>query len=444
MPSAFAATSGHAFPPATATLSWTSRLGDTFGPGDGKLRNYSIGGYSFNISAQPIGGEFSISPAFAASVGPGNVGIIVSSKDPAKFPNPDVFLGFSVGHLQAVVPGTYTVTSSTGTHPDKAVTSAASVHLNPKLGKCATEDTVGTVKVTKSAFEIVPIDSTDKDKPKSYAFHPISLQMHVEIRCSVNDGVFMADFQMTDRSFPDGIPWDPAALGTGGDGGTGDGGTGDGSGGTPPPTPTPPGPVVVLPDTVLGTPQVMANSTTTTVPFTTFIPSTVTGDVTLSATTDADDLLASVSPSVIHLGGSGDNGVLTIRTTPTTLAGDHSVTITASDGVTSSSATVFVTVICDPPFILGIDQPKSSTVSLGRPALLSVKASGSGPFTYQWFTGSTGLVNFPLAGGNSANFTTSAINDTTQYWVRVSNPCGSADSQTATITVSAGAKPTRR
>jgi len=69
-----------------------------------------------------------------------------------------------------------------------------------------------------------------------------------------------------------------------------------------------------------------------------------------------------------------------------------------------------------------------------------VKASGSGPFSYQWFTGASGLVNFPLGGGTTPNFTTSAINDTTSYWVRVTNPCGSTDSQTATITVSPGAK----
>ena len=424
MPSAFAATSGHAAPPSSATLSWTSRTGDTFGLGDGKLRTYSQAGYTFDVSAQTIFGEFGTSGGSLG--GPGNIGIKVASKDPAKFPNPDIFLGFTIGAGQTFMPGTYTVTSSTGTHDDQAVTSAASVHFTPTLGKCNSDNTSGTFKVTKAAYEVVPIAGKDK----TVAFHPLSLQIHFEIRCTATDGVFAGDFVMSDKSFPDGVPWDPVTgVGSGDGGGT--------------PQPTPPGPVVVLPDSVVATPTVMANSATTTVPFTTFIPTTVTGNVTLSATTDADNLLATISPSVIPFGGSG-NAVLTIRTTPTTLAGDHTVTITATDGITSSSATVFVTVICDPPFILGIDQPKSSTVSTGRPALLSVKASGSGPFTYQWFTGSTGLVNFPLAGGTTANFTTSALNDTTQYWVRVTNPCGSADSQTATIKVSASAKPTRR
>ncbi|HXA20580.1 MAG TPA: hypothetical protein VN380_26610 [Thermoanaerobaculia bacterium] len=209
---------------------------------------------------------------------------------------------------------------------------------------------------------------------------------------------------------------------------------------TPTPQPTPAGPVIVLSDDLRATPMVMGNAVSSTVPFSTFIPDTETGPVSLSASSDADDLLASVTPPLITSTGTID-GVLTITTTATTTAGDHAVTLTAttSDGSTSS-ATIFVTVICDPPFILGLDQPKSSAVSPGRPALLSAKASGSGPFSYQWFTGSSGLVNFPLAGGTTPNFTTSAINDTSSYWVRVTNPCGSADSQTATITVSPGAK----
>jgi hypothetical protein len=60
------------------------------------------------------------------------------------------------------------------------------------------------------------------------------------------------------------------------------------------------------------------------------------------------------------------------------------------------------------------------------------------------FTGASCLVNFPIAGGTTANFTTSAINDTSQYWVRVTNPCGSVASQTATVNVGAPAKPNSR
>jgi hypothetical protein len=228
------------------------------------------------------------------------------------------------------------------------------------------------------------------------------------------------------------------SAGNGGNGGNGGDG---GNGGNPPPPSS--GLAVVLPDDVRANPVVMGNSSSTTVLFSIFTSSTSTADVSVSAQSDADDLLVSVNHPVIKAPGSGDE-ILSITTTPTTAAGDHVITITASDGTTTASASVFVTVLCDPPFILGIDQPKGSTVGAGRPAQLSVKASGSGPLTYQWFTGASGLVNFPLPGGTSPNFTTSALNDTTSYWVRVTNPCGSVNSQTATVNVSASAKPTRR
>jgi hypothetical protein len=227
------------------------------------------------------------------------------------------------------------------------------------------------------------------------------------------------------------------------DGVTPPGSGGGGPGGNPNPPPTSSGLAVVLPDDVRATPVVMGNSSSTSVLFSIFASSTSTADVSVSAQSDADDLLVSVNHPVIKAPGAGDE-ILTITTTPTTAAGDHVITITANDGTTTASASVFVTVLCDPPFILGINQPKGSTVGAGRPAQLSVKASGSGPLTYQWYTGASGLVNFPLPGGTSANFTTSALNDTTSYWVRVTNPCGSVNSQTATVNVSASAKPTRR
>ncbi|HEX3071206.1 MAG TPA: immunoglobulin domain-containing protein [Thermoanaerobaculia bacterium] len=225
-------------------------------------------------------------------------------------------------------------------------------------------------------------------------------------------------------------------------GGTGDGpgGTGDGSGSGGTPTPPSSSPRVILTEEVRTTPVAMTNSSSSQIPFSVFAQSTSTSDVQLSATSDAEDLLASVSPSTIPAPGLGD-AIATIRTTSTTRAGIHAITITAFDGTTSASATIFVTIACDPPLILGIDQPKNTTVTLGRPANLTVKASGSGPLTYQWFSGAKGLVNFPLAIGSSPNFTTSAINDTASYWVRVSNPCGSVDSQTVTVSVAASAKP---
>jgi Ig-like domain CHU_C associated len=426
---------GRAAPPATATLSWTSKTGDKYGPGDGRARSYTTVGYAFDIGAKDPG-----VPALGSKPRPTQIDIIVGHTDPVKFPNPSLRLSFVAPGFQPLIPGTYTVGSVNGIHDTAGTTASGDFSIEKQPG-CTNLHPGGTITVTKADYEslVIPIF-----RGTEVVYHPLAFAMHFELQCTTTSGLMVGDFVMTDAPIPGATPFDPTTITDGGgSGGTGSGGTGSGGTGSGSGTPTPAGPTVVLTDSVLGSPILMTNVASIDVPFSTFIPSTVTGDVTLSAVTDADNLLASVSPSLIKAGDAGD-AVLTIRTTETTMAGDHAVTITASDGVTPSSATVFVSVLCDPPFILGLDQLKTTTVSAGRPALLSVKPTGSGPFTYQWFTGSSGLVNFPLAGGTTANFTTSAINDTAQYWVRVTNPCGSVNSQTVTVNVAAGAKPNSR
>jgi hypothetical protein len=179
----------------------------------------------------------------------------------------------------------------------------------------------------------------------------------------------------------------------------------------------------------------MGNLQTIKVPVQVFAGPTITSDIAINAGGLPDDVKLSIAPNVLGARSDG-KATITISTSANTFPATYVVYLIATSGDQTASNSFVLDVICDPPIILGIDQPKGSTVSLGRPANLSVKASGSGPLTYQWFTGSTGLVNFPLAGGTSSTFTTSALNDTTSYWVRVTNPCGSVSSQTATITVS--------
>jgi hypothetical protein len=187
----------------------------------------------------------------------------------------------------------------------------------------------------------------------------------------------------------------------------------------------------------------VGNSQTIKVPVRVFAASTVTSDIAINAGGLPDDVQLSIAPAVLGARSDG-KATITITTSANTFPATYSVYLIATSGEQTASSSFLLDVICNPPFILGIDQPKSSTVSIGRPAQLSVKPTGSGPFTYQWYTGASGLVNFPLAGGTSANFTTSALNDTTSYWVRVANPCGSVDSQTVTVNVSASAKPAGR
>ena len=87
-----------------------------------------------------------------------------------------------------------------------------------------------------------------------------------------------------------------------------------------------------------------------------------------------------------------------------------------------------------PPVIM--EQPEDETIAPGQKATIFVEVTGSAPFAYQWFRGARGDTGNPVAGATSTHYTTPELNETTRYWVRVSNAIGSTDSQTATITVS--------
>jgi FG-GAP-like repeat/Immunoglobulin domain len=87
---------------------------------------------------------------------------------------------------------------------------------------------------------------------------------------------------------------------------------------------------------------------------------------------------------------------------------------------------------CTPPSITS--QPTSRTINPGQSTTLSVTATGTPAFTYQWFVGASGNTSTPIAGGTSSTLTV-APSSTTSYWVRVSNGCGVVNSATATVTV---------
>ena len=79
-------------------------------------------------------------------------------------------------------------------------------------------------------------------------------------------------------------------------------------------------------------------------------------------------------------------------------------------------------------------QPAIQEVQPGASASLSVAASGS-DLTYQWYTGNSGDTANPVAGATGSTFTTSALTESTSFWVQVTNAGGTADSDTAIITV---------
>ncbi len=80
-------------------------------------------------------------------------------------------------------------------------------------------------------------------------------------------------------------------------------------------------------------------------------------------------------------------------------------------------------------------QPKDQAVQAGGSVTLSVSATGSGPFTYQWFVGPSGSTSSPIPGATTATYQTPKLTSTTQYWVRITDATGSVASETVTVVV---------
>jgi len=141
-----------------------------------------------------------------------------------------------------------------------------------------------------------------------------------------------------------------------------------------------------------------------------------------------------------YQGSSGDTsnpipGAITgsWTTPPLTQTTNYWVRVSNSCGsANSNTATITVTTPCTAPSIT--TNPQGQTIQSGQTAALSVSASGTAPLSYQWYLGSSGDTLTPV-GTNSSSYTTPALTQTTSYWVRVTNSCGSANSNTATITV---------
>jgi len=86
---------------------------------------------------------------------------------------------------------------------------------------------------------------------------------------------------------------------------------------------------------------------------------------------------------------------------------------------------------CTAPAITG--QPTSRTITSGQSTTLTVTATGTS-LSYQWYQGTAPNTGSPAGTGPSLTVAPSA---TTSYWVRVSNACGTVNSSTATVTVTA-------
>lgn len=115
--------------------------------------------------------------------------------------------------------------------------------------------------------------------------------------------------------------------------------------------------------------------------------------------------------------------------------GSANVTVTVTDegGLTTTDTFTLNVGAAVTPVIL--EQPKSTTVPWGSGTVLSVNATGGEPKTYQWYTGTSGITSSPVTGGTSASLALSGLTTSGDYWVRVTNSVGSADSAAASVAV---------
>ena len=127
-------------------------------------------------------------------------------------------------------------------------------------------------------------------------------------------------------------------------------------------------------------------------------------------------------------------GALGATYTTPALAVTASYWVKVTNAAASVNSDTAVVTVIEPPAISG--QPASTSINAGGTTTLSVTASGTSP-AFQWYAGASGDLSNPISGAAGPSFTTPSLAATTSYWVRVTNPAGAVDSNTATISVSA-------
>ncbi|HJQ40358.1 MAG TPA: hypothetical protein VKB93_24705, partial [Thermoanaerobaculia bacterium] len=110
-----------------------------------------------------------------------------------------------------------------------------------------------------------------------------------------------------------------------------------------------------------------------------------------------------------------------------------SVTSVVDSSCTSSTHSNVAQILVDTAPVITAD-PDNEHILSGQTATLTVSTSSSG-VSYQWYEGNQHDTSHPV-GTNSSSFTTPVLTHTTRYWVRLTNTCGSTDSNHATVTVS--------
>ena len=129
-------------------------------------------------------------------------------------------------------------------------------------------------------------------------------------------------------------------------------------------------------------------------------------------------------------GGTGQTLVVRPAATST-----YWVRATNSCGASIDSDTITIAVTpCDAPAILV--QPVGGDVLIGTTGSLAVIDSGSAPLRYQWYEGPRGDTTRPVPNAGLPSMTTpTLLSGSTKYWLRITNDCGSIDSEAVTMNV---------
>lgn len=156
------------------------------------------------------------------------------------------------------------------------------------------------------------------------------------------------------------------------------------------------------------------------------------------SSTKSWQVIGKLPPGLTHTNAAGKN-VDSIVGTPTK-AGSYPITIRAWEesgfrgGSVSKSFTFVVAQGTKIPPAITVP-PASVAIRSGKWAKLSVAASGE-TLTYQWFKGKSGDTRRPIKNAVNPIYKTPPLAVTSNYWVRITNPAGSVDSETVTVTVS--------
>ncbi len=103
-----------------------------------------------------------------------------------------------------------------------------------------------------------------------------------------------------------------------------------------------------------------------------------------------------------------------------------------------ATRTAVITVLeCTAPAITA--QPQSQEVKINGEVNLVVSATGTAALTYQWFEGAKGDTTKPVTEATtSPEFVSGNLLAPTSFWVRITNSCGTVDSEAALITIANG------